>query len=138
MADTMSPVQRSRCMSRIRSRDTKPELVLRRALFQRGLRFRVRTTLKGKPDVVFTRARLSIFVDGCFWHGCPEHGTNPKSNSSYWDAKLARNRERDAEVTAALEAEGWEVVRYWDHDIRNDVDRVTNEIVDLWRARKGR
>lgn len=134
----MSPVQRSRCMSRIRSRDTKPELVLRRALFQRGLRFRVRTTLKGKPDVVFTRARLSIFVDGCFWHGCPEHGTNPKSNSSYWDAKLARNRERDAEVTAALEAEGWEVVRYWDHDIRNDVDRVTNEIVDLWRARKGR
>lgn len=131
----MTPAQRSRCMSRIRSRDTKPELTLRRALFRRGLRFRVRMRLKGKPDIVFTRAKLAVFVDGCFWHGCPEHGTSPKSNSVYWIGKLARNRERDAEVATMLAAQGWHVIRYWDHDVHGDLNRVADEIEALWRVR---
>lgn len=93
--------------------------------------------LPGKPDIVFTRARLAVFVDGCFWHGCPQHGTNPKSNSEYWTAKLARNRARDAVVTEALEADGWTVIRYWDHDIKDDIARVVTEIETRWRTALG-
>lgn len=138
MADSMTSAQRSRCMSRIRSRDTKPELELRRALFGVGLRFRVRTGLKGRPDVVFTRARVAVFVDGCFWHGCPVHGTKPKSNTAYWTAKLARNKERDAEVAAALTGQGWLVMRYWDHDVHADVGRIVEELVRLRLSRIAR
>ncbi len=101
--------------------DTKPEVALRAALHQRGLRFRkdhmLRTTggTRAKVDIVFTRARIAVFVDGCFWHGCPEHGRVPSTNRHYWPAKLAGNRERDKRVTAALEADGWTVIRLWEH-----------------------
>lgn len=123
-------------MSRIRSKDTKPELTLRRRLFADGLRFRTRMKLQGKPDIVFTRARFVVFVDGCFWHGCPQHGTMPKSNSEYWEAKLKRNKARDAEVSASLEAGGWKVLRYWDHEIVDDFDRVSGEIEAVWTERR--
>ncbi|NTF83610.1 very short patch repair endonuclease [Rhizobium rhizogenes] len=134
MADVMNRAQRSYCMSQIRSRDTAPEMALRRALHWRGLRFRVRMKLFGKPDVVFTAARLVVFVDGCFWHGCPHHGKRPKSNQDYWTVKLARNHARDLEVTAALEAEGWTVLRFWDHEISDDLDAVVATVVDRWSA----
>lgn len=124
MADVMTPEQRSRCMSRIRSANTKPELALRRLLFASGMRFRTRLKLPGKPDVAFTRAKLAVFIDGCFWHGCPQHGTSPRSNTGYWNAKLQRNRERDTEVGTLLAADGWEVIRYWEHEIKDDLDRV--------------
>jgi DNA mismatch endonuclease (patch repair protein) len=108
-------------MSRNRRRDTRPELLLRRLLHARGLRFRVdypiRTDeIKVRPDVVFTRRRLAIFVDGCFWHGCPEHGNIPTRNQSYWVPKLERNRARDSLVTAALIRAGWVVLRVWEHE----------------------
>jgi DNA mismatch endonuclease (patch repair protein) len=138
VADLMTPAQRSRCMSRIRSRDTKPELILRRLLFSRGLRFRTTLRVPGKPDIVFTAAKLAVFVDGCFWHGCPEHGTRPKTNRTYWDAKLERNRARDREVTAALEAAGWRVLRFWDHQVRQDAQGVTTDIETAWRTLRGR
>jgi DNA mismatch endonuclease (patch repair protein) len=105
-----------------RRSDTKPELVLRSALHAQGLRFRkdflLRTSAgsRVKADIVFTRRRVAVFVDGCFWHGCPTHGHTPKANSHYWVPKLARNRERDARVTAALEADGWKVLRIWEHE----------------------
>jgi DNA mismatch endonuclease (patch repair protein) len=105
-----------------RRADTKPELALRSALHAEGLRFRkdhlIRTPdgTRVKADIVFTRVRVVIFVDGCFWHGCPEHGHTPKANSHYWKPKLARNKERDARVTNALEADGWTVVRIWEHE----------------------
>jgi DNA mismatch endonuclease (patch repair protein) len=121
-------------MSRIRSTDTKPELALRKRLFAKGMRFRTRLKLAGKPDIAFTRARLAVFIDGCFWHGCPLHGTSPKSNSDYWNAKLQRNRERDRAIDAALAADGWEVVRYWEHEIKEDVGRVADEIQARWQA----
>lgn len=134
MVDSMTPAQRSSCMSRIRSKDTKPEITLRRALFARGLRFRTSVRLRGKPDVVFTKARLAVFVDGCFWHGCPTHGTRPKSNTGYWNPKIETNMERDRTITAALKAEGWRVLRYWDHDIKDHLGKVVAEIEAEWRS----
>ena len=103
-----------------RRADTKPEVALRSALHRRGHRFRkdllVRAgTVRTKPDIVFTRHHVAVFVDGCFWHCCPEHGTMPKSNSDYWPPKLAANVARDARVDAALEDAGWTVLRIWEH-----------------------
>ncbi len=100
--------------------DTSPELRLRSALHRQGLRFRkhIRIDAGGTrvtPDVTFPRKRVAVFVDGCFWHGCPEHGTHPRTNSSYWSAKLTRNRERDGRVDSALSSAGWQVVRVWEH-----------------------
>jgi DNA mismatch endonuclease (patch repair protein) len=112
-----------------RSRDTHPELLVRRALHARGMRFRVdlrpEPALRTRADIVFTRRRIAVYIDGCFWHGCPVHGTTPKSNVDYWAPKLARNIERDAESTLALEALGWTVLRFWSHE---PVDAVVARI----------
>jgi len=104
-----------------RRTDTRPEVALRSALHARGMRFRkdYKVPVPGgratRGDVVFPRAGVVVFVDGCFWHGCPEHGHVPRTNSHYWPAKLKRNRARDDRVTTALERDGWTVVRIWEH-----------------------
>ena len=103
-----------------RRRDTKPELALRSELHRRGHRFRVDLPVQAgsrrvRPDLVFTRARVAVFIDGCFWHRCPEHGTMPKSNADYWKAKLDANVERDRTNTTALEGANWIVLRIWAH-----------------------
>lgn len=111
-------------------RDTRPEIAVRSELHRRGLRFRADLPLRlptrvVRPDVVFTRARVVLFVDGCFWHCCPIHGNQPRANSDYWSPKLARNVARDRAVDTALGAAGWTVVRAWEHDRPGDVaDRV--------------
>ncbi len=102
-------------------RDTSTELLVRRRLHADGLRYRVdfaplASNRRRRADIVFTRAKVAVFIDGCFWHGCPEHGTQPKTNADYWAPKLARNVERDRETTAALKAEGWRVLRFWEHE----------------------
>jgi DNA mismatch endonuclease (patch repair protein) len=100
---------------------TKPEMALRSALHARGYRYRKDFRLdlpvgrRVRPDIVFTARRLAIFVDGCFWHVCPEHGSKPKNNEWYWSPKLARNVERDRAADAALLESGWRVVRLWEH-----------------------
>lgn len=102
-----------------RSTDTRPEVALRSALHRRGLRFRKGIAVAGvrcRVDVAFTRARLAVFVDGCFWHGCPQHGKSPTTNASYWCEKLARNPARDARNDEALRAAGWDVLRVWEHE----------------------
>jgi DNA mismatch endonuclease, patch repair protein len=104
-----------------RRTDTKPELALRRALHKQGYRYRkdFRIDLTGarvRPDIAFTARRVAVFVDGCFWHCCPEHGTKPAANTWYWEPKLARNVERDRAADAALAAAGWSVVRIWEHE----------------------
>ena len=105
-----------------RRADTKPELALRSALHALGFRFRKDYQLhtsagsKVKADVVFTRDLVAVFVDGCFWHGCPKHGNTPKANTSYWGPKLERNRQRDQRVTQELRADGWSVIRIWEHE----------------------
>lgn len=118
-------------MRRMPRRDTTPEIQLRRELHRRGLRFRV--TLRGvpgSPDIAFTRMRIAVFVDGCFWHSCPVHGTLPKNNRDWWRAKLNRNVERDKEKDAALTALGWLTLHYWEHD---DIDEVADEIEWVWQ-----
>jgi DNA mismatch endonuclease (patch repair protein) len=104
-----------------RRTDTKPEMALRRALHRQGLRYRkdYRLDLEGtrvRPDIAFTARRVAVFVDGCFWHVCPEHGTKPAANTWYWGPKLTRNVERDRAADAALVAAGWRVVRVWEHE----------------------
>lgn len=114
-----SSLSTARSMTSNRRRDTRPELAIRRLLHARGYRYRVDfapwSNKRRRADIVFTRRRLAVFVDGCFWHGCPEHGTIPASHVEYWEPKLARNVERDAETTAMAEAEGWRVLRIWEH-----------------------
>ncbi|MEA2361294.1 MAG: mismatch endonuclease, patch repair protein [Thermoleophilaceae bacterium] len=115
-------------MAAIRRRDTALERRVRSLLHARGLRFRVDLPIRLhgmrpiRPDVVFTRQRVAVFLDGCFWHGCPQHGQRPGvSNEHYWSPKIAGNRERDARHSAALEAAGWRVLRYWEHEPAEDV-----------------
>lgn len=108
-------------MRRNRRRDTKPERTLRSLLHAKGLRFRkdhpVRVAgLLVRPDVVFSRQRIAIFLDGCYWHACPKHGTKPRHNSEYWTEKLERNVARDQAVNRALSASGWTVIRVWEHE----------------------
>lgn len=107
-------------MSKLGQRDTLPERAIRSELHRRGLRFRVDRAplpgLRSRADIVFGPARVAAYVDGCFWHSCPEHGTRPKANSDWWDRKLARNRERDRETDRILRENGWEVVRIWEHE----------------------
>lgn len=124
MADIMSPAARSALMSRVRDRDTKPELSLRRALWRRGYRYRLRYPVPGKPDLVFPGPRVAVFVDGCFWHGCPVHGTTPASNTAFWNEKLSRNESRDREVTRELLETGWTVLRFWEHHVERDLSGV--------------
>jgi DNA mismatch endonuclease (patch repair protein) len=102
-----------------RSKDTKPEIALRRALHARGLRYfknrRPISTVRRTADIVFPTARLAVFIDGCFWHGCPEHHTVAKTNADYWSAKVQRNRSRDEETDVLLADAGWKVLRIWEH-----------------------
>lgn len=119
--DKLTPEQRSANMARIRAKDTKPELVVRRYLHAQGLRYRLHVQeLPGKPDLVFTARRTCVFVHGCFWHGCPHcvDGTRQvKSNGSYWSAKVAGNRARDARHQLALEEKGWRVLTIWECEV---------------------
>jgi DNA mismatch endonuclease, patch repair protein len=112
-------------MRAIRRTNTKPEIALRSALHRLGYRFRkdFRIDLpetRVRPDIVFTAHKVAVFVDGCFWHCCPEHGQKPATNEWYWSPKLLRNVERDQFVTAALTAAGWSVVRIWEHEPLDD------------------
>lgn len=123
-------------MRRMPRKDSKPELILRRELHARGLRFTVnRRDLPGTPDVVLSRARLAVFVDGCFWHSCPEHGVLPKNNRDWWRAKLDGNIERDHRKDDELRDRGWVALHAWEHEpVVNLADRVER----LWRERTGR
>ncbi|WP_311979554.1 very short patch repair endonuclease [Promicromonospora citrea] len=127
----------SRRMSVARRKDTKPELDLRRLLHARGLRYRVTYPVPGRPrrtmDVAFTRAKVAIFLDGCFWHGCPEHATQPRANADWWRQKLRDNVERDADTTRVLTDQGWTVLRFWEHEepasIADAIEAVLRESV---------
>ena len=122
MADKLTSSQRSRCMSRIRGKNTKPEILVRKGLHARGFRFRLHNKkLPGSPDIVLPKYGVAIMVNGCFWHGhkgC-RYATKPKTNIEFWETKIARNRHRDEVTTAHLEALGWTVMTIWECELRN-------------------
>ena len=123
-------------MSAVKSKNTKPEIKLRKELFSRGLRFRINyKLLKGKPDVVFTKKKIAVFCDGDFWHGynwvirgLPSFDVELEKYNKYWSLKILKNVERDKKVTFQLESEGWTVLRFWESDIKEDVKRCADEI----------
>lgn len=133
-ASWASSVGSRRSMQSNRGRDTGPELKVRRVLHAAGLRYRVDFAPLGgrrRADIVFTRQRIAVFIDGCYWHGCPEHATYPKRNSEYWLPKLQRNIERDRESDQLLRNAGWIVLRFWEHE---DIDKVTAAIANMVRG----
>ncbi|MDR2566527.1 MAG: very short patch repair endonuclease [Bifidobacteriaceae bacterium] len=124
-----------RSMQANRSRDTGPEMAVRRLLFARGLRYRVAfKPVKGErmtADIVFPGRRVAVFIDGCFWHGCPEHHRLPKTHTDYWQSKIARNTARDTHVAQVLETAGWTVLRFWEHEDPAEVaERIANRVQD--------
>ena len=122
MPDTLTQLQRHNCMSRIRGKNTKPEILVRKGLHAHGFRFRLHNKkLPGSPDIVLPKYGVAIMVNGCFWHGhkgC-RYATRPKSNVEFWETKIARNRHRDEVTTAHLEALGWTVITVWECELRN-------------------
>ncbi len=131
MSDIFTKKKRSEVMARVRSsgnRDT--EVALARWFRREGITgWRRKQRVFGKPDFVFWRERVAVFVDGCFWHGCPRHGTLPKQNGSFWAAKLARNRARDRLVARTLRRAGWRVVRIWEHALtKGKIENLKFEI----------
>ena len=125
----MTTPQRSAIMRSVRSRDTGPEMALRRVLWRAGLRYRLKLRpARTRPDLAFPGARVAVFVDGCFWHGCPAHYGLPKSNQAFWREKVRRNQERDARDTLRLQAAGWTVVRIWACEIKRNPDGAVARI----------
>ena len=120
-------------MSHIRASNTKPEIMLRKALWHRGIRYRKNyKELIGKPDIVITRCKIAIFVDGDFWHGknMDDIEKQVQSNRTYWLPKIRRNRERDAEVNDVLTEQGWIVLRFWESDIKKQLEQCVAQILD--------
>jgi DNA mismatch endonuclease (patch repair protein) len=122
--DNLTPEQRKKCMSNIRAKDTKAELALRSFLWRRNVRgYRVNYKLVGKPDIYFPSKKIAVFVDGCFWHKCPSCFVKPKSKNDYWDDKIEKNKARDKKTNKTLEGEGIKVIRFWEHEVKKDIDR---------------
>lgn len=125
------PLTRSEIMKRVKSKDSTAEIALRSALHAEGLRFRFHRRIEGiTVDIVFPGPRVAVFVDGCFWHGCPEHATFPKSNRDYWLPKLAENKERDERQSKHLQRLGWKVIRVWEHDCLPPASNVVAQIIE--------
>lgn len=126
MADTMTAEQRHRCMAAVKGKDTKPEVMVRKFLFAKGLRYRLHSRkLPGHPDIVFPKYKTVVFVDGCFWHGHDGCGMFrlPLTNREFWESKISHNRARDVSNTAVLKMMGWKVVRVWECELRNKARR---------------
>ena len=137
--DDLTPEQRKKNMRAIRSKDTTIELALRKALWQRGIRYRKNYKgLIGKPDIVITKYRIAVFCDSDFWHGYDWENRKAriKSNQNYWIPKIERNMKRDREVTAALVEQGWIVLRFWEHTIRKELEECVDDIQEAVDVRK--
>lgn len=125
--DKITTEARSRNMSKIKAKDTLPELKIRKLLYSKGYRYRIHYPLKGKPDIVFPKKKIAVFVNGCFWHG---HGCKvdhiPKTNSSYWNRKIAKNKKRDIQINGFLKALGWNVITLWECEIEQSPKKFLN------------
>ena len=144
MAEDHYPYPSSAAVSAVmranRKRDTQPEIRIRSELHRLGFRFRKNLLIRlpglsVRPDIVFPRLKLAIFIDGCFWHCCPVHGNRPRANSAYWKPKLERNVERDRRVTAELKRNGWGVIRIWEHaDLSKAIAAIADAVVEVRRT----
>ena len=125
-------------MAKIPQKGTEPEVSLRRELYRSGLRYRVDFVVLRKPrrvaDIAFPRLKVAVFVDGCFWHGCPIHATWPKRNAEFWRQKIEANRLRDADTTARLRDEGWTVLRIWEHEAPSEASKSVIELITVARS----
>lgn len=129
--DTFSKTERSRIMASVKSRNTKStELKFISILKEKGIvGWRRNYPLTGKPDFIFPRLKIAVFIDGCFWHGCPRHCRMPSSNVNYWNNKIEKNKNRDKKITKALKMKGWQVIRIWEHEIKEGkLNRKMNRI----------
>ena len=130
MTDVLTPAQRSFNMSRIRGKDTKMEIVFRKALWQKGYRYRKNpSNYFGKPDVVLKKYRTVIFLDSCFWHACRKHFRLPETNKDFWSRKIEGNKERDKKVNKYYKSTGWRVIRIWEHALKKDSSAVVDKII---------
>ncbi|KUG19729.1 very-short-patch mismatch repair endonuclease (g-t specific) [hydrocarbon metagenome] len=131
MVDCYPKETRSRVMSKIRSKQTRPEILLRKCLWRRGWRgYRINIKdLPGKPDIVFRSQKVAIFIDGCFWHKCPMCFVEPKSNREYWLPKIEKNVARDQVANEQLQKMGWKVIRIWEHEVKEDVEKCAEKII---------
>lgn len=137
MTDILSPSQRKLNMSHIRGKNTGPEIKLRKLLWTRGVRgYRIHYNLPGKPDIVFTKKKIVIFVDGCFWHKCPICFQEPDTRKEFWMKKIGTNVDRDLKITKQLQEEGWTVLRFWEHEIRKTPDDVVEKIIQRLKSAK--
>jgi len=136
--EASTPEARRR-MQRVRQKNTSAEAALRRELHARGIRYRIHVPVLSKPrrvaDVAFSGLRVAVFVDGCFWHGCPTHATWPKQNAEFWRAKIEANMERDHDTDERLRARGWKVIRVWAHE---DPENAAGRIARILERRRER
>jgi DNA mismatch endonuclease (patch repair protein) len=131
MADVFTKAKLSEVMSRVRGRGNKDTEIALMKFFRRNkiIGWRRNQKVFGKPDFIFLKLKLAVFVDGCFWHGCPKHATQPKNNRAFWENKFSRNKERDRLVMRTLRSQGWRVLRIWEHDLaRKNEARLLNRI----------
>lgn len=135
-----SSPEASRRMAKVRQKGTGAEVVLRSELYRRGLRYRVDFEVLKKPrriaDIAFPGRRIAVFVDGCFWHGCPEHATWPKQNAEFWRQKIEANRLRDADTNSRLLGAGWTVLRFWEHQSPSEAAEAIAQTVAMANAKR--
>lgn len=130
MTDVLTPAQRKQNMSRIHGKNTRPEIKIRKILRSKGIRgYRIHHNLPGKPDIVFIKKKIAIFVDGCFWHKCPVCFQEPETRKEFWMKKIGTNVERDLKNTRQLQEEGWTVLHFWEHEIRKTPDNIVEKIL---------
>ncbi len=130
MSDIFSEKERSQIMSKIKSKNTALELNFKKLI--RGLKFEYQPKVFGKPDFASKKLKIAIFIDSCFWHKCPKHFRKPTANNIYWTQKINRNVERSKEVNNNLKKQGWKVLRFWEHDLRNNTKKVIARIQNIY------
>jgi len=132
MTDVLTPKQRTYNMSQIRGKNTGPEVKLRKLLWSNGVRgYRIHYNLPGKPDIVFIKKKIAIFIDGCFWHKCPICFQEPETRKEFWMKKIQSNIDRDKKVDDQLTNDGWTVIRIWEHEIKKEPENAVKKIIAL-------
>jgi DNA mismatch endonuclease (patch repair protein) len=130
MTDVHTQEQRTYNMSRIRGKNTGPEVRLRKLVFAQGVRgYRIHYNLPGKPDIVFTKKKIAIFIDGCFWHKCPVCFQEPETRKEFWMKKIQSNTDRDKKVDEQLISDGWTIIRIWEHEIKKEPENAVKKII---------